>query len=165
MADPTPDPSSLADRAVASLVEQVGDAASAEGIADVTAGLLARLCARLRGLVGDSGIAAVLDRARKEHAAALAAAALASPGTVEPASAGSTSPTAFAVGTVRPWAEQVEHVRHQLRELEAAAALLAAGDLIATFIGKVCTFIGEPLAVRLLGDPWPARRPGDQERT
>jgi len=165
MADPTPDPFSLADRAVASLIEHVGGAVTAERTADATAGLLERLCARLGGLVGDSGIAAVLDRARKEHAASLAAAAPAARGKVEPASAGSTSPTAFAVGTVRPWAEQVEQVRDQLRALEAAAALPAAGDLIATFIGKVCTFIGEPLAVRLLGDPWPARRPGDQEGT
>ena len=125
---------------VVRLVElRAGDAPSAERVVDVIAVAVDELCRRFAALVGDSGIAAILDRSGKERAVDL--------------------------GAVRRWPEQIAQLRDRLHALEAPLAREAGISLVTTFLGMVCTFIGEPLTLRLVHDVWPETFVGPKEPT
>ena len=117
----------LVERIVASYGERSGTAAGE---------ILARLCERLATLVGDSGIAAVLHRAWKDTLR------VAGPDTNDGAA-------------VLPWAERAARVGEHVGRLESDRAAMVARAVVIAFVATVCTFIGERLTERLMGDLWP----------
>ena len=116
--------------------DTLGERAAAEDVASKGPALVERLCRKLAALVGDSGIAAVLDRAVKDVARELGWVAAPAP---------SSSAT-----HVSRWDAQVESIRDHLRRLEPTAARTALVALLHTFLTRVCTFIGETLTLRLV---------------
>lgn len=115
---------------------RAGEAAEAAAIAAALAEVLEALCRRFGVLVGESGIGAVLDRTLKERAPELA--------------------LDHAIPTpLRRWPDQIAQLRTSVALLPAPLALDGSAAVVATFVGKVCTFIGETLTVRLLEELWP----------
>ena len=55
----------------------------------------------------------------------------------------------------KPAEEGFAHVSGALKAQDAAVATEAAAAVFATFLGLLATFIGEPLAARLLRQAWP----------
>lgn len=118
------------------LLEHADPDTSAELVAQGARVVFETLCRRLATFVGDSGVAAVLDRSSKEASAALG---------------WNGSPPAAA----RRWPEQIEGLVDRLRGRDAADAREGAVRILATFLGMVSTFIGAALTSRLLHDLWP----------
>jgi len=53
------------------------------------------------------------------------------------------------------WDGPFEQIVYCLQRQEPAVATEAAGTVLATLVGLIVTFIGEPLAMRLLREAWP----------
>lgn len=107
-----------------------GGTACVERVAEVSTSVFAALCERLAVLVGESGTAAVLDRALEEHA-----------------HDGARTPGGGS-------AELLIHVADFVRRNGPRAAD-AAAHLVATFVVMISTLIGETLTSQVLHDLWP----------
>jgi len=128
-----PEPVANAVRAVVD--HEIDEHAPAEQVASLGAGVVESLCRHLAALVGDTGIAAVLDRAIKHVARELGWTATPAP--------------------PRRWEGQLEPIRDHLRRMDAPAARSALLALLGAFVAMVCTFIGDTLTLRLIQDVWP----------
>lgn len=122
---PAKPPDRTGDGVRAVVRDRIGHDDSAEHAAEVARSIVAALWDRLSPLVGESGVAALLDHAIEEHRVDGDA------------------------GPGDPWRRVEERVRRSGRPPDTAA------DLVVTFVLTISAFIGETLTARVLHDLWP----------
>jgi hypothetical protein len=129
-----PGPAAQREFTLSMLMHRAGPAAGAEAIAAEANRAYDDLARVLTPVIGDVGVAAMTDRAL--HLSTREYAWLPSP---EPGSADT----------------QFTQVIEALKRQDAVLATEAAAAVLAAILGLLATFIGEPLAARLVRQAWP----------
>ena len=135
----SPEQAALRQVAVTMLANRAGPGASAEAVAAAADRAYDHLASVLGAVIGDLGIRALIDRALHLTTPEYPWMAL-------PRDSGDGNDT-FA------------HIIDTLKQRDAAEAAEAAAAVFAALLALLATFIGEPLAERLMRQAWPDAPP------
>ena len=137
-------PAAQREFALAMLAHRAGPASNAEAVAAAADRAYDDLARLLVPIIGDVGVSALTDRAI--HLA------------------GRDYP--WLVAALTPAAEEASRIGAALKQQDPAEAARAAAAVFAAFLGLLATFIGEPLAARLVRQAWPdVSSSADTEKT